>query len=246
MRQRTVFAIYRCYCRFSRRGFLDGPGARASSALHALSTAGGPSRWRCPRAGQGQATPQAPRNLTITAIPGVVAAGGTWTKIWQQAGNSADGIIPDKDGSVLVAQEDYDTVLRIDENGKTSVAVADAKGIGSISMDRKGRLYGAHRTERPGSTKPDRDSIVNAITLLAPERRVIADKWADGTTLTGATKRSHRRWFGRRVFHCGLPLLCKSEGRYGGRGGFRTTVSSSARTTRLSMSPMAARLSLST
>ena len=126
----------------------------------------------------------APRNLTITAIPGVVAAGGQWTKIWQAGGNSADGIIPDKDGGVLVAQEDFDTVLRIDENGRTSVAFANAKGIGSISMDPQGLLYGAHRTERPGSTKPDKAAIVNAITLLAPERKTIADKWADGTVLT--------------------------------------------------------------
>src|ERR1700692_1187624 len=126
----------------------------------------------------------APRDLTITTIPGVVAAGGKWTKIWQAAGNSADGILPDKDGSVLVAQEDYDTVLKIDENGKSSVAVANAKGIGSLSMDRQGRLYGAHRTERPGSTKPDKESIVNAITMLAPERGTIADKWVDGTALT--------------------------------------------------------------
>ena len=133
--------------------------------------------------GRGTATPPAPRDLTINAIPGVVAAGGKWSKIWQQAGNSADGIIPYKDG-VLVAQEDYDTVLKIDKDGKTSVQVANAKGIGSISMDEKGRLYGAHRTERPGSTKPDRDSIVNAITLLAPERKTLADKWSDGSTLT--------------------------------------------------------------
>ncbi len=133
--------------------------------------------------GRGPAAPPAPRDLTINAIPGVVAAGGKWTKIWQQAGNSADGIIPVKDG-VLVAQEDYDTVLKIDKDGKTSVFVANAKGIGSISMDQKGRLYGAHRTERPGSTKPDRDAIVNAITLLAPERKTIADKWSDGSTLT--------------------------------------------------------------
>ena len=80
-----------------------------------------------------------------------------------------------------MAQEDYDTVLDIDENGKASVAVANAKGVGSISMDRQGRLYGAHRTERVGSTKPDKASIVNAITLLAPERKTIADTWADGT-----------------------------------------------------------------
>jgi gluconolactonase len=135
-------------------------------------------------AGRGPAAPPAPRNLTITAIPGVVAAGGMWTKIWQAAGNSADGIIPDKDGSVLVAQEDFDTVLKIDDTGKVSVAVTNAKGIGSISMDPQGRLYGAHRTERPGSTKPDRASIVNAITMLAPERKTIADKWEDGSALT--------------------------------------------------------------
>src|SRR5258708_32323649 len=91
--------------------------------------------------GRGPAAQQASRDLTITAIPGVVAAGGTWTKVWQAAGNSADGIIPDQDGSVLVAQEDYDTVLKIDQNGKTSVAVANAKGIGSISMDRQGRRH---------------------------------------------------------------------------------------------------------
>jgi len=134
--------------------------------------------------GRIQVAPQPPRDLTITAIPGVVAAGGKWTKIWQAAGNSADGILPDKDGGVLVAQEDYDTVLKIEENGKSSVAVANTKGIGSLSMDRQGRLYGAHRTERPGSTKPDQKSIVNAITMLAPERKTITDKWADGTPLT--------------------------------------------------------------
>ena len=178
-----------------------GSGARAGSACRAGSRRSSDRlRLACPSPqaggaiGQGpggqnqqarvQAAQPAPRDLTITAIPGVVAAGGKWTKIWQAAGNSADGILPDKDGSVLVAQEDYDTVLKIDENGNSSVAVANAKGIGSLSMDRQGRLYGAHRTERPGSTKPDKESIVNAITMLAPERKTITDKWADGTPLT--------------------------------------------------------------
>jgi gluconolactonase len=141
-------------------------------------------RGAAPPQGRGPAGAPSPRNAPITPIAGVVAAGGTWTKIWQMAGNSADGILSDKDGSVLVAQEDYDTVLRIDGGGKASVAVANAKGIGSISMDRQWRLYGAHRTERPGSTKPDKDSIVNAITMLEPQRKTIADKWADGTPLT--------------------------------------------------------------
>ncbi len=130
-----------------------------------------------------QAQQTGSRDATMTGIPGVVASGAKWTKIWQQGGNSADGIVAAKDGSVLVAQEDYDAVLKIDENGKTSVFVANAKGVGSLSMDRQGRLYGVHRTERPGSTKPDRTSIVNAITVLAPERKVVTDKWENRTPL---------------------------------------------------------------
>jgi gluconolactonase len=139
-----------------------------------------------PAAGGGAAAAQAqriPRDAPVTAIPGVVAAGVKWTKIWQAGGNSADGIVADKEGNVLVAQEDYDAVLKIDGNGKASVAVSNSKGVGSLSMDREGRLYGVHRTERPGSTKPDQASIVNAVTILAPERKMVADKWTDGTTL---------------------------------------------------------------
>jgi gluconolactonase len=132
---------------------------------------------------RGEETRQTPRKITVTDIPRVVS-GGKWTKIWQAPGNSADGILSDPDGSVLIAQEDYDTVLRIDENGNASVAVTNAKGVGALSMDREGNLYGAHRTERSGSTKPDKDSIVNAITVLAPKSKTIADKWVDGTTLT--------------------------------------------------------------
>jgi len=159
-----------------------------ATAAHAQQSSciptGQPAAPAAGRAGRGPAAPPAPRASTIVAIPGVVSADAKLTKIWQQAGNSADGILADKDGNALVAQEDYDTVLRIDVNGKTSVAVANAKGLGSLSMDRRGRLYGAHRTERPGSTKPDRDAIVNAITVLAPDRKTVASKWADGMPLS--------------------------------------------------------------
>ncbi len=131
-----------------------------------------------------QAQQPIPRATNIIAIPGVVAADAKWVKVWQAGGNSADGILADQDGSVLVAQEDFDTVLKIDKDGKTSVFVSNAKGVGSLSMDRQGRLYGAHRTERPGSTKPDIASIVNAITALAPQRGIVAEKWEDGAPLT--------------------------------------------------------------
>jgi gluconolactonase len=190
MRLKTVFLVL---SGFSAPAFFLGPAfaqtpaaAQASmcmpTAEQAAQAFGARGLGTADR-GQPAAQP-APRDLTITAIPSVVAAGGKWTKVWQEAGNSADGILANNDGSVLVAQEDYDTVLKIGANGQTSVAVADAKGVGSLSMDREGRLYGAYRTERPGSTKPDKASIVNAIAMLAPERKTIADKWADGTTLT--------------------------------------------------------------
>ncbi len=194
MRQKTVFVILSWL--FAPAFFLGQAQAQGTSAAQTPTCkptaeqaaqvfgARGPGATGRGQQSLNSAAQPAPRNLTIAAIPGVVAAGGKWTKVWQEAGNSADGIIPDKDGSVLVAQEDYDTVLKIDANGESSVAVADAKGLGALSMDRQGRLYGAHRTERPGSTKPDKESIVNAITMLAPERMTIADKWDDGTTLT--------------------------------------------------------------
>src|SRR5262249_48770204 len=125
-----------------------------------------------------------PRDVAVKAIPGIIAAGAAWTKVLQAAGKSADGIIAHKEGSPRGAQEDYDAVLKIDANDKASVYVSNAKGIGSLSMDRQGRLYGVHRTERPGSTKPDQASIINAITILAPDRKMLADKWDKGTTLT--------------------------------------------------------------
>jgi len=131
-----------------------------------------------------EANQPATRNVTVAAIPGVVASGAKWTKIWQEGGNSADGIIATSDGSVLVAQEDYDAALKIEVNGNSSVFVTNAKGVGALSMDRQGNLYGALRTERPGSTKPDRESIINAIVMFAPQRKTISDKWEDGTTLT--------------------------------------------------------------
>src|SRR5690242_5982530 len=87
--------------------------------------------------GQRAAAPAQPvsRDASVTAIPGVVAAGATWTKVWQAGGNSADGIVADRDGNALVAQEDFDAVLRIDKNDKTSVYVSNAKGVGSLSID---------------------------------------------------------------------------------------------------------------
>ena len=179
MKRPTAASILSCLCLTAVAAGQTPVWAQAAAAPEALASA--PACTPAPplpRPAQGAPTP--PRDLPITAIPGVVAAGGSWTKVWQQAGNSADGLIPDKDGNVLMAQEDYDTVLRLDQKGVAAVATAQTKGLGALSMDRQGRLYGAERTERPGSTKADKASILNAIAFLAPQRQVIGLRWAGG------------------------------------------------------------------
>src|ERR1022692_3897916 len=62
-----------------------------------------------------------PREVTVTEIPGVVAAGAEWTRIYKIPGNSADGIIATADGGILTAQEDPNSVTKIDKNDKSSV-----------------------------------------------------------------------------------------------------------------------------
>src|SRR5207253_11360343 len=47
------------------------------------------------QAARGPAQP-IPRGVTITQIPGVVASGAKWTKVWQAGGNSADGNLAEK------------------------------------------------------------------------------------------------------------------------------------------------------
>src|SRR5262245_51202496 len=60
-----------------------------------------------------QPTPE--KEVTVTAIPGVVAAGAKWKLIWQGPDN-ADGIVATKDGGLLFAQEQPSTVGLIDKD----------------------------------------------------------------------------------------------------------------------------------
>jgi sugar lactone lactonase YvrE len=179
MKRPTATLILSCMCMAVAAGQTPARAQAAGSAPEILASAPACT----PAAASGPSTAPPPRrDLPVTAIPGVVAAGASWTKVWQQAGNSSDGLIPDKDGNVLMAQEDYDTVLRLDRNGAASVAVAGTRGLGSLSVDRQGRLYGAERTERPGSTKPNKASIMNAIAILAPAPGPIGPRWAGGAS----------------------------------------------------------------
>ena len=114
-------------------------------------------------AGARGAQPQGPRDYSVTAIPGVIAAGQKWTFVWQQAGNNGDGIVGLDDGSLLLAQNDSSDVLKLDRTGKTSVAYSNTHTGGALSMSAKGNLFAVERGLRM------------RVEQLAPQRRVLAD-----------------------------------------------------------------------
>ena len=110
----------------------------------------------------------APRQVTVAAIPGVIAADAQWKFLWQDAGNNGDGIVGTKDGGLLVAQNDKADVVKLDRNGRPSVVYTDTHTGGSLSMNAKGELFIVERGLHP------------AIWELSPKRRLLADKYQGG------------------------------------------------------------------
>lgn len=138
---------------------------------------GGPGRAGAAR-GRGGATgaqpttfPPPPAAYTVSAIPGVIAAGQTWTKVWEVSGNNADGIIEAPDGDVMIAQNHNSAVVTLEPNGKTRTVYKDTHTGGALSRNTKGALFIVERGLR------------QRIEELAPQRRVFADKLANGDPL---------------------------------------------------------------
>src|SRR5262249_37431263 len=92
--------------------------------------------------GGGQPQAQGPREVTITAIPGVIAADAKWKLVWEELGNNGDGIVAAQDGSLLIGQNDNSQVIRLDASDKATVLVKDTGSAGALAMDGKGRLFG--------------------------------------------------------------------------------------------------------
>jgi gluconolactonase len=155
-------------------GARSGPGvqsaadAREPEVLKACKT---PPPARGGRGGGGRgpapAAAPSPRDYTVTEISGVVAAGQKWKEIWEVDGNNADGIIATSDGGILLAQNDKSEVVKLDKNGKTSVAFTGTNTGGSVAMNAKGALFVANRGLNP------------SIEQLAPQRKTLANKYND-------------------------------------------------------------------
>ena len=156
-------------------GLRSGPGvqatqdAREPEVLKACKTP--PSAGRG-RGGQGRgpapaAAAAGPREYNVTEIPGVVAAGQQWKEIWEVDGNNADGIIATNDGGLLIAQNDKSDVVKLDKNGKISVAYTGTNTGGSLAMNSKGVLFIANRGLNP------------SIETLASPRKALANRYND-------------------------------------------------------------------
>ena len=66
------------------------------------------------------------RETNITAISGVVAAGAKWELVWADF-ETADGINGTPDGGVIFAQEQTDTIRKLDAAGKEWTIVSDTR-----------------------------------------------------------------------------------------------------------------------
>ena len=123
------------------------------------------------------------REANVAAIPGVVAAGTKWQLIWADF-ETADGINGTPDGGVIFAQEQTDTIRKLDASGKEYTLIAQTRGAGSISLDAQGRLYGVERTcTEPLNTYLPGCNELPRIVQYLPEQRTIATSFANGAPL---------------------------------------------------------------
>jgi len=125
---------------------------------------------------RGGGQPQPPRSVTMSPIPGVIAADAVWAIAWQGSDN-ADGIVGTDDGGLLFAQEQPNRVSKLDRADHVSVLLTDTHGAGALSIDASGRIIAVQRT----CTDPGRNAAAGpcteptAIVALSPSRKILSD-----------------------------------------------------------------------
>jgi gluconolactonase len=134
-----------------------------------------------PAAAQGQPAPEA--GVEVAAIPDVVSAGARWRTFWEGP-MIVDGMAAARDGSLLFAQEQSNSIIKVWPDGRWWVEYPFVAGAGAVSFDSAGNLYAADRScTDPGLGLGATCTILSKIVRLGPERRTVADSFADGTTL---------------------------------------------------------------
>jgi gluconolactonase len=122
------------------------------------------------------------RQAVVAAIPGVVSADAKWQLVWADF-EAADGIVGTADGGVLFAQEQTDTVRKLDASGAERIFIR-AYGVGSVSLDAQGRLFAVERTcTEPLNSELAGCAELTRVVQLMPERRVLANSFPNGAPL---------------------------------------------------------------
>ena len=134
-----------------------------------------------PAAAQQQPGPEA--TVDVAAIPGVVSADAEWAKLWEGP-MIVDGMTSDADGNILFAQEQSNSIIKVWPDGRWWVEYPFVAGAGSVSLGKDGTIYAADRScTDPGLGLGANCTVPSKIVQLAPERKTIADKFADGKPL---------------------------------------------------------------
>ena len=115
--------------------------------------------------GKAQQAPAPEKDVSVTAIPGVIAAGTKVERVWTGQ-NAGDGLIAEPNGTLLLPEQgDANTISRVDKNGKVTPYLSDTNEAAGIAIDPKGRVIDIERKT------PSR------IRELAPARKVLADSF---------------------------------------------------------------------
>src|SRR5215471_7858046 len=115
--------------------------------------------------GKAQQAPVPEKEVTVTAIPGVIAARTKVERVWTGI-NAGDGLIAEPNGTLLLPEQgEANTISRVDKNGKVTPYLSDTNEAGGVAIDAKGRVIDIERKT------PSR------IRELAPERKVLFDNF---------------------------------------------------------------------
>ena len=118
----------------------------------------------------------------IAEIQGVISSDADWEIAWSGP-MTADGMTVTPEGQLLFAQEQSNAIWKLWPDGQAFVEVPYVLGAGAASVAPDGSMLAVER----GCTDPGLSQMEcnkpSAVVQLAPERRVIADSFADGSTL---------------------------------------------------------------
>jgi gluconolactonase len=84
----------------------------------------------------------------------------------------------------MFAQEQTDSIRKLLVDGTEYTYLENVYGIGSVSLDTSGRLFGVERTcTEPLNPELPGCNVLTRVVQLVPERRLLANSFADGRTL---------------------------------------------------------------